>query len=487
MQAYVNGVPQPCAAARKPLSRLFFSLSARLLITCIVALALSLGTVAAAIVYLMEHYPAGVLGRHPETSRATKLAAIVRLDAAGRPAGVTLPPDAQLVVDAFAADVGYRIVDAQGRVVQTYASPLVPFGRPGEAGAPALGQQAVQVGGKLFHVGTARIPNRGHPHAGEYFAQVSLSERFDALSTHYQLASVPAVVRITFVLAVLMFGLTLRLTLRSMLKPLVDASNAAAQISPGTLSARLPLDHVPTELRPLIDAFNAALVRLDEGYKAQQMFLASAAHELQTPLTLIRGQIEMQDGIVHKARLLQDVDLMARQVRQLLHLTELSEQQNYSFATIDLVSVMNDVVQYLERKVHAKRLTLAVNVPAGTLMMRADKSALFILLKNLLENALSVAPMDSIVTLSATAGLIRVEDEGPGIDPAWLPFIFERFWRAPGASYEGAGLGLAICKEIAAAHGWSVSLKRLPRGTSFQISFAGAAPAPAQTPKALAA
>ncbi len=184
---------------------------------------------------------------------------------------------------------------------------------------------------------------------------------------------------------------------------------------------------------------------------------------------------------MHKARLLQDVDLMARQVRQLLHLTELSEQQNYTFAMIDLVSVMDDVVQYLERKVQARQLTLAVDVPAGALMMRADKSALFILLKNLLENALSVGPLHTIVTLSASAAPIRVEDEGPGIDPAWMPFIFDRFWRAPGASYEGAGLGLAICKEIASAHGWAVAAKRLPRGTSFQISFADVAPALAPT------
>jgi hypothetical protein len=185
----------------------------------------------------MEHYRAGVLGRHPETNRATKLAAMVRLDASGRPIGVTLPAEAQWVVDAFAADVGSCIVDAQARIVLAHASPLVPFAAPGDAGPPAPGRQAVQASGKRFHVGTARIVNRGHSHAHDYFVQVSLSEHSDALSTHYQLASVPAVMRITFVLAVLMFGLTLRLTLRTMLKPLVDASKAAAQISPSTLSA----------------------------------------------------------------------------------------------------------------------------------------------------------------------------------------------------------------------------------------------------------
>jgi signal transduction histidine kinase len=68
--------------------------------------------------------------------------------------------------------------------------------------------------------------------------------------------------------------------------------------------------------------------------------------------------------------------------------------------------------------------------------------------------------------------LIAVEDEGPGIDPSLIPFIFDRFWRAPDARYEGAGLGLAICKEIATAHDWHIAVMRRARGTCFQLSYA---------------
>jgi signal transduction histidine kinase len=83
--------------------------------------------------------------------------------------------------------------------------------------------------------------------------------------------------------------------------------------------------------------------------------------------------------------------------------------------------------------------------------------ALFILLQNLVENAINVSPPNGIVLLIVDASSIHVIDEGPGIPEEYVPFLFNRFRRAPDAGYDGAGLGLAICKEIAAAHGWSLT------------------------------
>jgi signal transduction histidine kinase len=122
----------------------------------------------------------------------------------------------------------------------------------------------------------------------------------------------------------------------------------------------------------------------------------------------------------------------------------------------------------------AQGVGVGMQVLAPGLSVRADKSALFILLKNLLENALGVAPAGSTVSLTAGRDFISVRDAGPGIDPAFMPFIYDRFWRAPGAQYEGTGLGLAICKEIATAHDWRLSAQNQTPGACLRIDFAAA-------------
>jgi signal transduction histidine kinase len=215
--------------------------------------------------------------------------------------------------------------------------------------------------------------------------------------------------------------------------------------------------------------FNAALERIENGYIVQQQFLASAAHELQTPLTLIRGQIELQPEIENKDLLFREIDLMSRQVRQLLHLAEVSDAQNYTFASIDSVEVMQEVLGYLARKADQKSVRLEVDVQDAPTPIWADRSALFILLKNVVENAINVSPPHCVVSLLVDGISIQVLDQGPGIKQEYLPSLFKRFWRAPGAGYEGAGLGLAICKEIAMAHEWRLTVSNLVSGTRFVL------------------
>src|SRR4029453_10516670 len=143
---------------------------------------------------------------------------------------------------------------------------------------------------------------------------------------------------------------------------------------------------VPEELRPLVETFNAALDRLERNYRLQQEFLASAAHELKTPLTLIRGEIELGVNEMNRHELLQDVSRMGRQVQQLLHLAEASEPQNYTFTAVDPKRVAHEVVSYIERLATQQGVSLRVVVDPGSTMLRADRGALFTLLKNLLEN-----------------------------------------------------------------------------------------------------
>jgi signal transduction histidine kinase len=190
---------------------------------------------------------------------------------------------------------------------------------------------------------------------------------------------------------------------------------------------------------------------------------------LHTPLTLIRGQIELQPEIEDKELLFHEIDLMARQVRQLLHLAEVSESQNYTFGEVNRVEVAQDVVSYLERKADKKQVKLRLDATVTLSPIWADRSALFILLKNIVENAINVSPANSVVSLIVDNVSIQVRDEGPGIRQEYLPFLFKRFWRAPDAKHDGAGLGLAICKEIVLAHEWRLTVSRLLSGTSFTV------------------
>jgi signal transduction histidine kinase len=154
----------------------------------------------------------------------------------------------------------------------------------------------------------------------------------------------------------------MRLTLRVILKPLNEASAIAARISPRNQGARIHVEKLPDELRPLVENFNGALDRLEHNYRLQRDFLASAAHELKTPLALIRAQIEMGVDETNRNELMRDVSRMGRQVQQLLHLAEASEPLSYSFASVDLESLVHEAASYMERLADQQGVSLRVIV-----------------------------------------------------------------------------------------------------------------------------
>ncbi len=221
---------------------------------------------------------------------------------------------------------------------------------------------------------------------------------------------------------------------------------------------------------PLVDSFNRVLQRLENGYRTQQEFLATAAHELKTPLALIRAQIELMDSHDRNA-LLNDVAHMTRQVQQLLLLTEASEAQNYLFAEVELADVAREASDYLQRMAEAAevRLVLVQNAASAD-PWQADRSALFTLLKNLLENAIQHAPRGTEVRVDIGADHLSVRDWGAGVEREQLPHLFIRFWRGAHRRDHGAGLGLTICQEIAQAHGWTLSARRAEPGLLLQLS-----------------
>src|SRR5690606_28039323 len=132
---------------------------------------------------------------------------------------------------------------------------------------------------------------------------------------------------------------------------------------------------VPSEIAPLVHSFNSALDRLEHGYRVQQEFLATAAHELKTPLALIRAQVELREVGEDRDALLGDVEHMTRQVQQLLLLAEASEVQAYSFAIIDVREVAQDVVANLQRMAEAAHVHVTFS-SASVARWQADRGAL---------------------------------------------------------------------------------------------------------------
>jgi signal transduction histidine kinase len=112
-----------------------------------------------------------------------------------------------------------------------------------------------------------------------------------------------------------------------------------------------------------------------------------------------------------------------------------------------------------------------IRCDTGIPALRADRGALFMLLKNLVENAIQHSPIGSVVAVSVDADHLCVRDEGPGIAASELPKLFTRFWRGPMRRNEGAGLGLSICEEIAAAHKWKLAARSTGHEAEFILIF----------------
>jgi DNA-binding transcriptional LysR family regulator len=123
-------------------------------------------------------------------------------------------------------------------------------------------------------------------------------------------------------------------------------------------------------------------------------------------------------------------------------------------------------------------VTLGLQTSPSAQPWQADRGALFTLLKNLLENAIQHSPPDGVVKLRITAQGFAVSDEGSGVSDAELSHLFDRFWRGEQRRQQGAGLGLAICAEIANAHGWTLTAHRLSPGLEMRCVMGGAGPRP---------
>ena len=276
--------------------------------------------------------------------------------------------------------------------------------------------------------------------------------------------------------AALLAAAVAALLARRLTQPLRRLGQAAGELAAGRHPEPVPFAGTE-ELDELALAFNGMAEQLALARDAERGVLLSVSHDLRTPLTSIRGYAEgIEDGTVDPregaAVLGREAARLERQVGDLLALARLRQGVlEVRREPVDLVAVAREAEERLRPR--AGEAGVEVRVEGDSTAATADHGRLLQVLTNLLDNAIRVSPRGGAVTIAATPGQLSVADQGPGIPPAELPQAFERFHlRARGthASPDGAGLGLAIVRELSEAMGGSVEVENLPgRGARFTV------------------
>ena len=260
---------------------------------------------------------------------------------------------------------------------------------------------------------------------------------------------------------------------RRALRPLLNASEMAKEITPKRTDVRLSPENIPTEILPLVQAVNQALDRLEAGFRVQREFTADAAHELRTPLTILRSRIDaLPDRSIAKV-LHKDIEGMARIVSQLLDIAELETFSIDPAEKADLRAICAEVAEFAAPLALAQDKSIALSGTDRPVWINGNPEMLSRAIRNLVENAVNYSPSGTTVEIVVEGnGEVHVLDEGPGITADDRELIFRRFWRRDRRRAGGAGLGLSIVQRIADAHAASISVENRPAGgADFSLRF----------------
>ena len=276
--------------------------------------------------------------------------------------------------------------------------------------------------------------------------------------------------------AILLFALAILAvaiwSIRHGLGPLRAISARAGTIGPGTTGVRLSTEGLPSELLPLVAGFNQVLDRLERGLLLQREFTANAAHQLRTPLAILTAQLDQLADSPSVQLLRGDAARMNRMVEQLLRVARLDAVPP-SQDVVELNTLAASAVRSLAPWAIGQKRMIGLDGPDQPVWVSGKVDAFEDALRNLIENAVIYSPPQSEVTVIVSpAGAVSIVDHGPGIPDQDKARIFERFWRGRAAQGPGAGLGLAIVAQVAAAHGGSVELAETPGGgATFTLRF----------------
>ncbi len=286
-------------------------------------------------------------------------------------------------------------------------------------------------------------------------------------------------------LTVILTGLSGVFLVQLTLRPVDQMIETLHQITAENLKLRLKNPGTRDEIESLAETFNQMIARIDEAFTTQRQFMEDISHELKTPLSVLKGELEVTlkkirsaqeyETVLHSS--LEEVNHLAGMVENLLTLARFDAKTTMLQAVpLDLNALIKEAVEAIQVLAQQKNISLQLN-SAHSVEIMADKHQLKRMLLNILDNAIKYTPPGGKIGIDLrqqreTAD-IDISDNGIGIPENELPYIFDRFYRVDKSrSSAGFGLGLSIARSIAMAHGGKIYAKaNAPQGTIFTVSL----------------
>ncbi len=258
------------------------------------------------------------------------------------------------------------------------------------------------------------------------------------------------------------------------------------------LKERIPVPEAHDEIRELAETFNGLLDRLDRAFTSQDRFISNASHQLKTPLTILKGELDLLRKTPMQGEVAAGLESAAGEINRLIKLVQdllllarlEAGRDTISLGTVNLDEVLLKSVARVQKLAKNKRVHIttqfSAELPGSELdvEVKGDEELIDSMLENFLENAVKYSPPDSVVEVSMNTSVrevfVQVRDNGPGVPKELRATVFERFTRGePSNIIPGSGLGLSIAAEIARLHNVKIELgEHQPgRGTVVTLTF----------------
>ena len=287
----------------------------------------------------------------------------------------------------------------------------------------------------------------------------------------------------------LLFGYFIgRVIVVRILRPIKEITDTANNITHEDLSLRVKAENVDEELRSLIQAFNDMVSRLGESFEYITDSSSYIAHELKTPIAIIRGESEFalkkeRDKEEYKRVIsvsLEETKRMLKIIEDLLLLTKMNYQPDVlKFEQIELTQFIGIIYEQAKILASSKNIIVNIDIPQEAGTINADELHLRRLFLNLIDNAIKFTPASGSISISLEyenqKAIVSIIDTGIGIEEENLPKLFDKFFRIDGTVKDAApssGLGLSIAQSIAELHGGEISVtSRAGQGSNFTVSI----------------
>ncbi len=267
-------------------------------------------------------------------------------------------------------------------------------------------------------------------------------------------------------------GLLIIFIFRSALYPIIRVARDAENIKFDNLSFRLDEKDIPAEVLPLIESVNNGLARLEDSAQAEKMFIANAAHELRTPISILKARISSLQNEKEIFALNQDLRHINRLISQMLDISHLDLLERPPLKEMSLNETARRACEEIGPLFIAENRMISFEEKSKDQMIEGNEEMVFRAILNLLENALKYTPPNSAVKVIIEDQKIIVRDYGKEISEDYREKIFDRFEKAPeNLNSKGSGLGLAIVKKTAEIHNAKAILSVRDNGNDFILDF----------------